>query len=81
MKFEKITVECYSGYRAHETPRFLTWRGNRYRITRIIDRWYQGGIRSGSDIMDYYKVELDDGSVKIIRYVRIFDGWGILTDR
>ena len=31
--------------------------------------------------MDYYKVELDDGSVKIIRYVRIFDGWGILTDR
>ncbi len=80
MKFEEITVECYSGYRACESPRSLNWRGKRYRITRIIDRWYEGGVKSGSDIMDYYKVELDDGTVRIIRYVRMFDGWGILIE-
>ncbi len=80
MKFEKITVHCYSGYRVNESPRFLLWRGKKYFIKRIVDRWYEGGIKSDSDIMDYYKVELDDGTVRIIRYNRLFDGWGILIE-
>ncbi|HDM77844.1 MAG TPA: hypothetical protein ENG51_15480 [Deltaproteobacteria bacterium] len=80
MKFEDISVQCYSGYRANESPRCLRWKGKEYKIIRIIDRWYEGGIKSTSDIMDYFKVELDDGSVRILRYNRLFGGWGMLIE-
>ncbi len=78
MNFENIVVRCYSGYRSNEAPRSIIWRSKEFQIVRIIDRWYEGGINSSSEILDYYKVELDDGSIRIIRYSRLFDGWGIL---
>ncbi len=77
MYFEDIIVSCYEGYRSGEAPRFFEWREHRYVVRRILDRWYEGGIKSTSDILDYYKVEVEDGSVYIIRYTRLFDRWAI----
>jgi len=39
-----IKVECYSGYKADETPRCFYWNNNVFEIKKILDRWYQGNL-------------------------------------
>ncbi len=80
-RLELIQVECYSGYKANETPRAFVWRGKRHGILEIRDRWYEGGISGRSIRLDYYKVLADDGEEYILRYHSIFDTWALLLKR
>jgi hypothetical protein len=75
---ELIHVECYSGYKANETPRAFTWRGKRYTIVEIRDRWYEGGISRKSTKLDYYRVLAKDGKEYLLRYNSLFDKWALL---
>ena len=77
-RLELIQVECYSGYKANETPRAFTWKEKRYRIVEIRDRWYEGGISRRSVKLDYYKVLAEDGREYILRYHALFDKWALL---
>lgn len=77
-RFELIHVECYSGYRVNETPRAFIWKGRRYNIVEIRDRWYEGGISRRSVKLDYYKVLAEDGGEYILRYNSLFDKWALL---
>jgi len=77
-RLELIQVECYSGYKGNETPRAFTWKGKRYRIVEIRDRWYEGGISRRSVKLDYYKVLAEDGREYILRYHALFDKWTLL---
>lgn len=77
-RLELIQVECYTGYKANETPRAFTWKGERYRIVEIRDRWYEGGISRRSVKLDYYKVLAEDGRDYILRYHTLFDKWALL---
>ena len=77
-RLELIQVECYSGYKANETPRAFVWRGKRHGILEIRDRWYEGGISGRSIRLDYYKVLADDGEEYILRYHSLFDKWALL---
>ncbi|MFQ5841194.1 MAG: hypothetical protein ACE5I8_02055 [Thermodesulfobacteriota bacterium] len=79
-RFELIHVECYSGYRAHETPRSFIRKGKRYQIVEIRDRWYEGGISRKSLRLDYYKVLAEDGGEYILRYNGLFDKWVLLLN-
>jgi len=79
MRFESIKVSCYEGYKSSESPRSFVWRGQTFHIRKVVDRWYEGGVCPGSDILDYFSVELEDGSTCIIRYNRLFDGWAIVV--
>lgn len=76
---ELIQVECYSGYRANETPRAFIWKGKRYGIVEIRDRWYESGISRRSIRFDYYKVLVEDGGEYIIRYNGLFDKWALMV--
>jgi hypothetical protein len=76
---ELIEVECYAGYKAEETPRAFIYRDKRYEILEIIDRWYEGGVKTGSQKLDYYKVKADDGRQYMIRYNSLFDKWALLS--
>jgi hypothetical protein len=78
-RFELIHVECYSGYRANETPRAFIWKGKRYQVMEIRDRWYEGGISRRSARLEYFKVVTEDGGEYILRYNGIFDKWSILS--
>jgi protein-tyrosine-phosphatase len=75
--FEPIRVRCYEGYRANESPRSFKWKGQTYEITKIFDRWYDGGVDERSGVTDYFKVQTGDESTHIIRYNRLFDSWAI----
>ena len=54
--YEKIHVECLSGYKANERPVAFTYRNERLEIRDIIDRWYVGGLDARRPAIDYFKV-------------------------
>jgi hypothetical protein len=37
-----IEVECHSGYKADEYPKCFSWNNERFEISQVTDRWYQG---------------------------------------
>jgi len=77
MPYERIKVECYSGYKANERPVAFIFQGSRREIREIIDRWYEGGLEAGRPEIDYFKVRTTDGQVFILRYQSLFDAWSI----
>lgn len=77
MKFQKIQVECHSGYRANEYPVAFVFEGARLEVVGIVDRWYEGRIDSEKPVMDYFKVRLDDGRIFTIKYSGHLDQWFI----
>lgn len=76
-RFEPVAVHCYEGYRAGESPRSFTWGEETYRIKEILDRWYEGKQESMSGTIDYYKIRIDDGSTRLLRYDRRFGHWWV----
>lgn len=77
--FEPIQVTCYEDYKANESPRSFVWAERAFRITKILDRWYEGGLDERSEAVDYFKVQADDGRSYTICYNRLFDRWAILA--
>jgi hypothetical protein len=77
MPYERIKVECYSGYKANERPVAFIFQGARREVREIIDRWYEGGPEASLPEIDYFKVRTTDGQVFILRYQSLFDAWSI----
>jgi len=77
MNFERIAVECYSGYKLNERPLVFTYEGRRCEIQEIIDRWHEGGIDSTRPEVSYFKVKTTEGGIFILRYLSLFDAWSI----
>ena len=36
---DPVQVECYSGYTYAQEPRAIEWRGARYQVERVVQRW------------------------------------------
>lgn len=66
-----IRVECYSGYRAEETPKELHFRGRRVIVAEIVDRWLAPDHR-------YFKLLGDDRCLYIIRYDVVSYTWQMI---
>jgi hypothetical protein len=75
--YERIQVECYSGYKLNERPRSFIYQGQRYEIQEIINRWYEGGIDSTRPEESYFKARTNEGRIFILRYLFLFDSWSI----
>ncbi|MBN1472883.1 MAG: hypothetical protein JW925_14000 [Syntrophaceae bacterium] len=76
-KYERVQVECYSGYKANERPTAFTFQGRRWEISDILDRWYEGGCSAGSPEIDYFKIKTSEGQVFLLRYLSLFDAWSV----
>jgi hypothetical protein len=57
----RVYVECYSGYRAEETPRRFGIGERSIGIEEVLDRWLGPDHR-------YFKIRGDDGAVYILRH-------------
>ncbi len=57
----KIRVECYSGYRGEEMPRYLLTDSGKIEVKKIIDRWLAPDHR-------YFKILGEDHAIYIIRH-------------
>ena len=75
--YEKIQVECYSGYKANERPLAFFYQGKRWDIAEIIDRWYEGGLNPSQPALNYFKVRTTDGKNFLLRYNSLFDAWAV----
>ena len=75
--YEKIHVECLSGYKANERPVAFTYRNERLEIRDIIDRWYEGGLDARWPEIDYFKVRTTGGKIHLLRYLSVLDIWTI----
>lgn len=81
MIFEIIQkVETYSGSSVDERPTAFIYQDNRYEIIEIIDRWYEGGKKAGTPIMNYFKVKAKKGKVFLLRHNLRYDSWAVLMD-
>jgi hypothetical protein len=78
MQFEEITVSCRDEYRGGQEPRWFEWRGDRYPIEQIVDRWYEGSMDSTRFPMRYFRVETPEGKRFILRFHELFRRWSIL---
>jgi hypothetical protein len=77
MPYEVVQVEAYSGHRGMERPLAFVWRGRRYGVAEVVDRWYEGGMRPRDVKLDYFKVRVEDGAEFILRYNALFDAWAV----
>ena len=78
MPYEKIEVECYSGYKANERPVAFTYHKRRREVAEIVDRWYEGDLEAQNSDVSYFKVRTVEGEVFLLRYVSLFDTWSIV---
>ena len=79
MQYEKIEVECYSGYKANERPVAFTYQKRCREVAEIVDRWYEGGLEAQNPSVSYFKVRTVEGEVFLLRNVSLFDAWSIVT--
>ena len=77
--FQKIDVECVSGYKGSERPAAFFFQGRRWEIEEIADRWYEGAIKAGNPTVDYFKVRTVEGKTFLLRYLSLFDVWSAYT--
>ncbi len=73
MEWMDVHVECYEGHRSREVPRRLIMEDNNIEIIEIIDRWYEGGIRPGTVVLNYFKVRGGDGKDSPGRFQGLVD--------
>ena len=77
MPYEKISVECYSGFKANERPVAFTFQERRWEVAEIVDRWYEGGLKPGYPQVNYFKVRTVERNLFLLRYLSLFDAWSI----
>jgi hypothetical protein len=74
MKLIPIEVECHSGYKADEYPKYFSRDNEKFEISQITDRWYQGEANPEYPVSNYFKVETING-VYIIKHDLESDRW------
>ena len=57
----QIKVDCYSGYRGEETPKYILMGTRKIEVRKILDRWLAPDHR-------YFKLLGDDSAIYIIRH-------------
>lgn len=77
MEYDRIQVECRSGYKVNESPAAFTFQGRRWEVAEILDRWYEGGVQPERPLIDYFRVKTREGRVFILLYTSHLDEWFI----
>jgi hypothetical protein len=77
MEFETIEVSTHDEYRGAQEPVSFVWRGKKYNVEQIVDRWYEGRIDSTRMPMLYFRVKTRSGELFLIRYHEFFRVWSI----
>ena len=79
MRLERITVTTRDQSCGVQEPTALEWRGRRYRVVAVEDRWYEGFLASHRVPMRYFRVLVDTGERFLVRYHELFDAWALVV--
>ena len=69
-----ISVECYAGHRAEQTPRALVLGGRRVAVAEVIDAWLAPDYR-------YFKLRGADGDTYLVRHDERSNTWELTMFR
>jgi hypothetical protein len=75
IKLIPIEVQCHSGYKTDEYPKCFFWNNDRFEISQITDRWYQGDSNPEYPVSNYFKVDTTCGNQYIIKHDLEKDEW------
>ena len=75
MDQEPIEVRSYSGHKADEYPVSFMWKGRKYEIDEIEDRWYQSDPTVDWLVVNYFKVRTTAGIQCILKHDIEIDQW------
>jgi hypothetical protein len=75
MKLTPITVECYAGIKADETPRRFTREERSIEIAEVLDRWHQVESLPEWPRADYFKVRGADQREYLLKHDLESDEW------
>jgi hypothetical protein len=64
----KISVECYAGYKGEQSPRRFTLGAHAFDVVEMEDQWYGPSAQ-------FFKARADDGNSYILRYDNEQDCW------
>lgn len=79
MELIPIEVICYSGYKADEYPKNFIWEDISFDIIEIIDRWYEGYNKPGSESANYFKVRTSPTGTYLIKQELKGDRWFLVV--
>jgi formylmethanofuran dehydrogenase subunit E len=75
MKLNPITVECYAGAKADETPRRFVWNEHPIEVEEVLDRWYQVESKPEWPRADYFKVRGVNARAYLLKHDLESDEW------
>ncbi|MBN2425724.1 MAG: hypothetical protein JXR46_13780 [Calditrichaceae bacterium] len=75
--FEIANVHCYCGMKPEEIPKSVEIGGTVHEVKKIIDRWYEGSETAGKPVFNYFKVELENGVIILLRYNTRHEVWSL----
>jgi len=68
---QPVRVECYSGYKAEESPRKLHLGARTLEIVEVEDRWYSPGAT-------FFRVLVVGGDRYVLRHQEAQDTWNLV---
>jgi hypothetical protein len=75
MKLIPITVQCYAGLKADETPRCFVWEERLVEVGEVLDRWFQVESQPEWPRADYFKVRGADQREYLLKHDLESDEW------
>lgn len=74
MSEQIVKVECYSGYKADESPRRIVFESQTLEVAEVEDRWYSPGAT-------YFRVRVTNGERYVLRRQDAQDVWTLTAFR
>lgn len=81
MELERIAVKTRDEYREAQEPVEFEWRGKRFKVDEVIDRWLEGHVDSTRLPLRYFKVRTQEGLVFILRHHELFRAWALIVTK
>lgn len=79
MELIPVKVECYSGYKADEYPKYFKWDGVKFEILEIMDRWYEAYNKPLNYEVHYFKVKTNLSGSYMLQHVLPSDEWFLVV--
>lgn len=77
MEAIQTEVQCYSGYKADQSPRRFLLADQWIEVEEVLETWKQAGRESNEPQADHFKVRGNDGHDYLLRHDLDTDEWTI----
>ena len=73
--WQAIKVWCYCGYKGEEIPHSFQVGGEKYKIKRVLEGWYEGERGDNIALKRVFRVVIERGDYYMLVYDNLTDEW------